>query len=279
MNVVVAGRTYEGRAIDLDAEVSAAAVVRAVRGEAVDGVSVSCPAPTPVHEHVGLIPAAGAFDLRGALAAAARERGHEPPQRGDIEDVRARLADFEVDGVDVAAIRRRVADAGDSEARLRERVATLRGRLQALRERDAETTDVEAELEATVTELTEVETERIAAEQSLSRAEARARAVRDRRERRLELEDRLANLERAAREALADAIYDEFAAAVATLPGEGDAGAEPGAYEGDTVTAALGVARVAPLSAPVVLAANRFDDAATAATRLDAPVVRFPPVI
>ncbi|MFC6990000.1 hypothetical protein ACFQJD_17200 [Haloplanus sp. GCM10025708] len=56
MNAVVAGRTYEGRAIDVDAGVSAAAVARAVRGEDVDGVSVSCPSPTPVHDYVGLIP-------------------------------------------------------------------------------------------------------------------------------------------------------------------------------------------------------------------------------
>ncbi|MFC6990001.1 hypothetical protein ACFQJD_17205 [Haloplanus sp. GCM10025708] len=187
------------------------------------------------------------------------------------------MTEFEVDGIDVAAIRRRVAEAGDDEAHLRERVAALRGRVQALREADGETAaDAEAELESAITELSEVETERIAAEQSLSRAEARERAARDRRERRLELADRLANLERGARADLAATVYDEFTAAVATLPGDGDAGGEPGEYDGDAVTAALGVARVAPLRAPVVLAADRFDDAATAADRLDAPVVRLP---
>ncbi|WP_423750980.1 hypothetical protein [Salinirarus marinus] len=277
MNAVVAGRTYEGRAIDVDAGVSAAAVARAVRGEDVDGVSVSCPSPTPVHDYVGLIPPVDAFDLRGALATTARALGHEAPQREAIEDLRTQLTEFEVDGIDVAAIRRRVAEAGDDEAHLRERVAALRGRVQALREADGETAaDAEAELESAITELSEVETERIAAEQSLSRAEARERAARDRRERRLELADRLANLERGARADLAATVYDEFTAAVATLPGDGDAGGEPGEYDGDAVTAALGVARVAPLRAPVVLAADRFDDAATAADRLDAPVVRLP---
>ncbi|MFB6068299.1 MAG: hypothetical protein ABEJ90_00025 [Halobacterium sp.] len=277
MNVVVDGRAYEGRAMDVDdADVSPSTVARAVRGGNVDGVAASCPTPTPVHEHVGLIPPSGAFDRRGALAATARALGHEPPQRDAIEDVRAELAAVDVDGVDVAAIRRRIAEAGDSEAHLRERVAALRGRLQALRERDAATADAEAELESAIAKLSEVETERIAAEQSLSRAEERARRARDRRERRLELEDRLANLERAARADLAAAVYDEFAAAVATLPGDADPGDAPGDFEGDPVTAALGVARVAPLSAPVVLATDRFDDAATAAARLDAPVVRLP---
>jgi chromosome segregation ATPase len=214
--------------------------------------------------------------LRGALAAAARSLGETAPQREALTAARAQLADADAPDVELAATRRRVAAAGDEEERLRERVATLRGRLHALDDAgvEAERAATAEELSTATRALTDAETERIAAEQRLATMTREARGVRDRRERRLELQDRVANLERRARAHLAGAVYERFRAAVSALPGEGEAGAEPGDYEGDPTTAALAAVRVADVAAPVVVATDRLGDAAAAATRLDAPVVR-----
>jgi TolA-binding protein len=264
----------EGRAVDLGGTVEPRSVVRAIRGESAS-VAVECPSPGPVHEHVGHVHEEMCLDLRGALAAAARSVGETAPQAEALTEARAELASLDVAETDLEAARRRLAEADASETRLRERVATLRGRVQALAEAEAPEARADAReaLEDAVRELTEVETERIAAEQVLERAERAARDARDRRERRLELQDRVANLRRDVRRSLAAAVYDRFRAAVVALPGAGRAGDAPGDYEGDPVTAALAVARIADVTAPVVLEADRFDDAATAARRLDAPVV------
>ncbi|SDL96823.1 hypothetical protein SAMN04487949_0343 [Halogranum gelatinilyticum] len=211
--------------------------------------------------------------LRVWLAAAARSVGREPPQRAAYDDVRAALDDLVVPDVDVAAARRRVAEAGAEEARLREELATLRGRLQARRETDAPTEGVAAELAETATRLSEVETERVAAEQTLDRREAAAREAREKREQQLELEDRAANLRRAMRESLAAAVAPAFADAVASVaavdclsvavetppPTEGIA--DPGAYDGPDALAQLAAVRVADLDTPVVVSAAVADDA------------------
>ncbi|WP_251342186.1 hypothetical protein [Haloplanus halophilus] len=271
MRVTVAGRVHEGRAVDLDG-VDATAVVRAVRG-AEAPVGVECPTPGTVHDHVGLLPPSS-FDRRGALAAAARALGHESAAAAALAEARAELAEASAPTVDLREARRRVAEAGTEAERLRERVAELRGRVQARRETGADTTAVEAQLEEATGRLAEAETERIAAEQALDRAEAAAREARDRRERRLELEDRVANLERRVREELAAAVWERFRSAVEAVPGTATAGASPGEYEGDSVTAALGVARVAPLDAPVVVdGLDRFSGAGPAAEALEAPVI------
>ncbi len=289
MRVVVGDAVRRGRAVELtDAGADPDALLRAVRGDPVSGVSVECPPPGPVHDHVGHVRPGMSVSLRGALAAAARTRGETPPQADAVADLRARLADPAAPNAESeaagappgdgpAAARRRAAEAGERERRLRERVATLRGRVQAVREADPDseaTADAEAELRSTMAELASVETERIAAEQRLERAERAARDARDARERRLRAEDRLANLERDARAHLAAAVYDAFAAAVDTLPGRADPGNDPAAFAGDEVTAALGVVCVARLDAPVVVSTRRFDDAAEAAARFDAPVIR-----
>lgn len=287
MQLAVGGRTFDGPAVDLAARgvaVDAGAVVDAVRNGAErgpdgcwDGLAVRCPTPGPVHSHVAHVRDSMSFDLRAALAAVARARGEVAPERAALEAARDRLAAPSTSEVDLRTVRRRVAEAGAEERRLRERVASLRGRLQAYRETDPEAAESAAEdLSAAVERLTEVETERIAAEQRLERVRRRARDVRDARERRFGLEDEVANLERAARRSLAAAVYNEFDAAVASLPGpDADAGDAPGEYEGDPATAALAVICVADLSAPVVLSCRRFGDATAASTRLDAPVVRL----
>jgi hypothetical protein len=314
-------------------------VLAAVRGtDPVGGVRVECPPPGPVHEYVGLVGREPTLNLRGALAAAARSRGHVAPNRETLRRARQTLREFETASDVTGAIdeaKRRVAEASEREATLRERVSTLRGRVVALREAygdgpDAATGDdpeendpngdasgrgptvpsgegadrdhhraestgderadatgrepavdddpvaaAEAAYRDAVRELSEVETERIAGEQRLARLREVARETRDERDRRLRLEDRVANLERRVRLSLAQSVYGEFAAAVDRLPGAGAAGDAPGEYEGPPATAALAVVRVADTAAPVVLAGRRFPDARTASERLRAPVVRL----
>ncbi|MFB6281938.1 MAG: hypothetical protein ABEH40_07965 [Haloferacaceae archaeon] len=278
MRIEIEGRSVPlaDGAADLDGAAPPAAVARAIRGGAVEGIAADCPAPGPLHEHVGYVHEGMRTDVRGALAAAARSLGEEAPQRDDIEAARSELAALQVPDTDQEGVRREVAEAGTATERLRERIAALRGRAEAFAEAGEEAAAAAARdaLRDAVGDLAEAETERIAAEQRRDRLEREARSVRDRRERRLELQDRVANLERAARRHLAGTVYDRFRTAVAALPGEATAGDGPGAYEGDPVTAALAAARIGRVEAPVVLATDRLGDARTAADRLDAPVVR-----
>lgn len=136
MQVTLGGASWTGPAVDLRGTgVPAAAVAAAVRGEPADpDLSVTCAPPGPVHEHVGVLRSGPSLSLRAALAAAARSRGHRAPQDEALEAVRADLADLPSPDVDLASVRRRVAERGDEEAALRERAAALRGRVAALRE-------------------------------------------------------------------------------------------------------------------------------------------------
>lgn len=271
MRVAFGDRTVESEAVDL-AGVDPGAVAAAVRGP--DDERVACPTPGPTHEYVGVVRPGMALPVRAALAAAARTRGATAPQDEELDAVLAERDAIEVPAVDLAAARERVATAGTNREALRERVARVSGKVEALRERGDDTAEAAAELGDAIRELSEVETEHAAAEQALSRARAEARDARDARERRLRLTDRADNLRRAARESLAAARYDAFADALTRLPGDADPGESPGEFEGDPVTAALGVAAVADLTAPVVLAAGRFPSAAAAREALDAPVLR-----
>jgi hypothetical protein len=277
IRVHVDGRTYEGDVVDLGGvEAPTDAFARAIRGEDAP-VDVDCPAPDAVYDHVGRLPPSpspASFDRRGALADAARALGHASPAQSALAEARSALQSSSPPSVDVRAARKRVAEAGAERERLRERVAELRGRLQARRETGADATAVEAQLNEAGRRLSEAETERIAAEQALERAEQAARDARDRRERRLELEDRVANLERSVRADLAAAVWERFRSALGVVPGTASAGPSPGTYEGDPVTAALAVARLAPLDAPVVVGdLARIEKAEAAAAALDAPVI------
>lgn len=332
MRLVVGETVREGRAIDGSSlDVSGEAVAEAIRRNG-DGdrearrdeqnesrrrsVRVACEPPGGVHERVGLISRDRSVNLRGALAAAARSRGRTAPQRAALDQARERLDDLEVPTVDLAEARRAVAEAGADEARLREKVASLRGRVQTLEgiERgDEKLAEAQAELTETAAELSAAETERIAAEQRLDRAERVARDARDDRERRFRLQDRVANLERRARAALARELYPEFASAVRAAPaaeradggrecervdGESEAertdggpegervdggseversdpGDRPADYAGGSVTASLAIARIAAVQAPIVLTDRRFSDAETASAWLSAPVIRL----
>ncbi|MDG5776104.1 hypothetical protein QA599_06605 [Haloarculaceae archaeon H-GB1-1] len=268
MRLRIDGRLRTGDAIAVT-DVSAAAVAAAIRGDH-ERVHVAAPEPGPLFEHVGVITESTALRVRTAVARAARTRGLTTELDAERAAVRRRLDELECGESDPKAARRRVAEAGADEQRLRERVAELRGKLQAVRDAGGDESTVEATLSEAVRELSEVETERIAAEQALEAAETGARDERARREERLELEDRAANLAREARARLVDRVREEFAAAVAAVPGA-DPPADP--YEASPVTAALAVARIGEPAAPLVVDTDRFDDAAAAAAWLDAPVV------
>lgn len=276
MRVERDGEVRSGRTIDLSGwDLPADVVYRGIRGDDVAGVTIACPEPSPVHDHVGLIERGMALRPKVALAAAARSRGLSTPEDDERRAIEAELAERSVPGVDLADARRRVAETEDEVTRLRERVATLQGRVRALREADLDAADAEAELATATRRLSEVETEHVAATQRLDGAREQARNARDRREERLALEDRAANLARAARRRLVADLHEEFADAVGVVPGPGSAGEEPGSYDGPTETAALAIARLADLDAPVVLDCRRFACAEAAADCLDVPVIRL----
>lgn len=219
-----------------------------------------------LHEHVAVVAPGLSLARREALVAAARSRGETTSVDAELRRARDRLADLDEPVPPLADARRRVADAeADLEAK-RERVATLRGRLQE--------TDDGAVAEAyrtAIGELSEAETERIAAREALADARERARRARDRRDERLRLEDRVANLERCAREELVAAVHPAVDAAVAEAPGAGAS-----SFEGATpVTAALALVRIGRVRTPVVLACRRFEGAADAEAWLGAPVLRL----
>lgn len=272
-------------------------------------VAVDCAYPRPVHDHVGFVRPDMTLRVRTALAAAARSRGETTAHDAELERVRDRLDGLSVpESGETAAARRRLAGTESAVAERRERVAALRGRIQAGRDAGRDVSELRSELAEATRELSEHETERAAAEEALARAERRAREARDARERRRRLQDRAANLERAARKELVTAYRGEYLAAVGRVPGgpadgtapgepadgtaagepadgtvacdtasESGAGLDPGGddpFDVDPVTAALAVARVADLRAPVVLACGRFDSPAAAADWLDAPVIR-----
>jgi len=270
-----------GRAVTIAETVDPSRVAEAVRSPDAGGrIAVDAPPPGPVHDHVGYVHPGMGLRTRTALARAARSRGQTTPHDDDLAAARERLAALGTEEGDVAAHRRAVAEAAAETGRLRERVAAVRGKLQAAREHGLEAPDAAADLEAAVRELSEVETGSAAARQRLSRAREDARERRDRRERARRLEDRIANLERDARSYLVEGMADRYAAAVADAPGGEDFGDAPGGenavdpFDADPVTAALAIARLAALSAPAVLACDRFGSAAAARRWLDAPVVR-----
>lgn len=276
MRVRVDGAVRTGRAVDLSGlDVEAREVLAAVRGDP-GSVVVDCPPPGPVHEHVGLVAPDRTVRVRTALAAVARQRGHEAPQDERLADRRGELAELDPPELSVAPARERLGAVDETElAELREEVAARRGAVQARLELDAEVEPAREALSTAVADLAEAQTDRVAAEQTLDGARERAREARARRRERLRLQDEVANLERAAREHLAGELRGAFAAAVDAVPGEGAVPGRPSSFRGPDATAALAVARMADLRAPVVLAAGLFGAAAAAARCLDAPVVRL----
>lgn len=270
MRVVVDGRVHEGRAVDLDGTVAARELAAAIR-DGHDRITVDCPDPGRVHEHVGLVSDDASIRPRTALAMAARSRGLSTPEDERRRRVRERLQALSTPEVDGRAARKRVAEAGSDVQRLRERVAELRGRL------DAGDDVAEADLRAAIRELSERETERVAAREELTAVRREQREARAVRRRRLELQDRMENLARTARSKLVDRLRSDFAAAVAAarrIASEPPSGPSADPFDAESVTVALAVARLADVNAPLVLDCDRFETAAEAAAWLDAPVVR-----
>ena len=272
-----------GRAITVTAPVEPAALARAVReeGDSDRRVAVVSDEPGPVHGYVGCIRPGMGLRTRTALAAAARGRGFETPHDTALAAARERVAaladgdegggEGETTAAERERLRQAVAEATAESERLRETVAAARGRLQARREQGLDPTPAETALAEAIERLSEAETEAAAARQRLDTAREQSRERRDRREERLRAEDRVANLERRARAHLRDAVEDEYVTALGAVSDGGDTSAP---FEADPVSRALAVARVADLSAPVVLACGRFESARAAADWLDTPVIR-----
>jgi chromosome segregation ATPase len=261
---------HAGRAVELEDEEP-----REIAGMVEGAPEIECPEPTPPHEYAGCITPDADPPLRAALAAAARSCGERVPADDEVATLEEKAAGISVETVDLAAARERVARTGTAETELRERVARLGGKVEAKRE-SGDGEEAAAELRAAATELTEAETEHLAARQALESARERAREQRDARERKRRLADRADNLRRRARERLARKVYPRFRAALGSLPGAepSAAGSVPDEYAGEGTSAALAVARLADLHAPVVVACGRFDSAREAAKALDAPVIR-----
>ncbi|QLG60680.1 DUF7856 family protein [Halorarum salinum] len=268
------GRVHAGRAVDLrGTDATTESVLEALELDADDPLgAVTADPPSLVR----------------TLARAARSRGHGAPQDDRIAELRDRLADRDavagVDGpdpagsaaaTDLATARERAAEAAADVDMLRERVAAARGRLQAAREAGTDVDERAEEHAAAAQDLTDAETDRVAAEQALEAATERARERRVERRRTLRLRDELGNREREARRALARGAYREFSATLERVPGKARPGDGPTEFEGDRVTAHLAAVALADRGAPVVLAVDRFEGPAAAATRLGVPVVQL----
>ena len=256
MRVSLAGVERTGRALDLrDTPVTPAEAAAAVRDP--DDERVRCQPPQPVHERIGVLYRGVAVSLRAAVAAAARSRGASTRFDDDLTSVRAALSDLAAPGVDLEGARERVSETAADVERLRERVARASGRVEARRESgDAES--AESALGDATRELAVAETE--------------PRAARDTRERRLELEDRLANLRRDARRALAERWSGRFERAVEGLPVPGDP-APPSEFAGPEWAGACAAARLAAPGAPLVVGDDLLEDSTRASAALNAPVL------
>jgi hypothetical protein len=273
------GATVADSAIDLPATVNPETVLAAIRdrpnGVAADGdadeVIVDCPPPGPLFEHVGHVHLEMGLRTKTALARAGRSRGMATPYDDDIADAQERLAGVSVPNGNDDAKREAVAAHEHAADELRERVAAARGRLQARRSLDGDTGEAAADLREAIRDLTDHETEAIAARQELAAAEQDARERRNLRERRFELEEEIANLEREARTWLVEQLRAEYADALAALQ---EATADD-PFAAEPVTAALAVARVGEPSAPLVLDCGRFDSAVAAREWLGCPVIRL----
>jgi chromosome segregation ATPase len=255
------GLVLDRRDVDADAE----RVLRVIRDPTDD--RISCPAPGPAHDHLGRLHSELSLNRRAAFAAVARSRGETAPQLDDLRVVVDELRSLDAESIDSTEARRRVAAAGAERDRLRERVATLRGEVQARREAGLDASDAAEELTTVAARLSEVATEAEAARQVLDRARERARATYDHRERRLRLQDRAANLQRAARATLAGRVRPELEGALEQFDDRalGDAP--------DPVVA-VAAAAVAAFDAPVVCELDWLDPE-DAARAFGTPVVRL----
>jgi hypothetical protein len=270
-----------GEIVTIEADVAPETVAAAVREERdpADTVAVSCPDPTPLHEAVGCIHPEIGLRTKTALAQAGRTRGLTTPYDDDLQAAREELAEMTVEMASLADHRETKADAESAVDQARIRAAQARGRLREREESGLETADAQSRLDDALRELSEAETAAIAADQAYTGARERRRERQDIRERRFRLQDRVANYERQVRAHLVEQLRDEFREALMAVPGRTtDPASEGGAdstvpFDADPVLAALAVARLGVMTAPVVLAVDWFESPRRASEWLDAPVV------
>lgn len=274
ITVRIGDTVRHGEVIDLPATVSPAALRDAIREGNSEHVTVDCATPQPVHEHVGYIHTEMGIRTRTALARAGRSRALTTEYDDEIATLDVEIAALDAELAEqesqpAAEYREQIAESSRKTTELREAVEAARGRLQACRDHGLDTDAAMADLEAAITELSERETATAAAAEQLDHARETNRTRRDRREKRLRLEDRRANLKRDARASLVDQLREEFTAAVDAVPG-----ASPDdPFDAPPVLTALAVARIADLDAPVVLDCDRFDSPAAAGDWLDTPIL------
>ena len=244
-----------------------------------DRIAVESAPVTPLHDHVGCIRPEMGLRTQTALARAARTRGLGTPQDPDIDSVCVNLVALangdesdEVAEETGTATRYESPSAGGEDVdALRERVATARGRLQARRRNGLDPTPAAEALSEAIAALSEAETATAARRQRREVARTEARAERDRLDKRLRLEDRLANLKREARAHLVDEVREPYRECLNALPGH-EPGEDP--LEAPAVPAALAIVRLATIRAPVVLAVDRFASPAAAGEWLDTALIQ-----
>lgn len=219
-----------------------------------------------LYRYVNLIAPGLSIPRRAALVSTARSLDITTSVDGSIRETKVELRSVPGPVNSRADVRRRVAEsAADLEAK-RERVAMIRGRLQ-----ETDDGSIESEYRAAIRTLSEAETEHAAAAEALEEARTRARAARDILDRRLRIEDRLENLERAARAELVATITPAVETALSNLPGRNVESFE----DADSVSAALAIARVGRIERPITLACRRFSDRGSAERWLEVPVYRL----
>lgn len=261
MELSVEGTEWTGEVIDLrDRGVDRDAVVAAIRGDP-SPYDAHCPDPGLLHGRVGVVTPDVSVQPKTALAVAARSQGLSAPQDDRVEALRA-----ERDAVEIPAVPATPdAPPADDVTRLRERVAALRGEVQTLESTGHDPTEARDRLRDVAGRLAEVETERAARQQ----ASERLRAVRDARERRLRIEDRLANAEREARSHLVEQLRQQFTDAVGSLVETDDP------VDAPPDVLALAILRVGDVDAYAIVCVDRFDSPRASAEWLDAPVIRL----
>lgn len=265
-----------GRVVSVEMGVEPVAIAAAIREDRGpdDRIAVSCPDPTPLHESVGCLRPDMGLRTKTAVARAARTCGETTPYDADLRAARDDLADVTVETTSLDAHRERIAQAESAVDQARIRAAEARGRVRERRENDLAIQEARSRLDDALRELSEAETDAIATRQEYEQARERRRDRRDVRERKRRLEDRVANLERQARSHLLTRYQNEFREALATVPGASVDPENADPFAADAVTAALAVARIGELTAPVVIAVDRFESPEHASEFLDAPVVQ-----
>lgn len=264
-----------GRVVSVEQPVRPETVATAIREGAAHGeqsVAVWARTPHRVHERVGCLHPDVNLRVRTALAVAARARGLRTVYDRRLREARVSLAQFDPESVELDETRRALAATRSDVEGLRERVATVRGRLQAREAEDLATEQTREQLRDRARELSEAETTAAAHRQTLDRKRRQARQIRDQLERRLELEDAVANLHRQARARLVERVRGAYTSVLLDVPG-GPARVPEDPFAVDSLSAGLAIARIADFDAPVVLAGDRFESPRAASRWLRAPVV------